>query len=87
MLVSFLTYKCFLFLPFRNFEYIYYMVLSWKWKGTDREMKVRFRAMEEKRDACILGLIDGFLESAMQLLLQLYLAFYHKLPATYLRGK
>jgi hypothetical protein len=45
------------------------MVLSWKWKGTDREMKVRFRAMEEKRDACILGLIDGFLESAMQLLL------------------
>ncbi|CAG2240661.1 unnamed protein product [Mytilus edulis] len=70
---------------FRNLEYMYYMVLSWKWKGTDLETRVRLRAMEEKRDACILGLVDGFLESAMQLLLQLYLAFHHNLPATFLR--
>lgn len=71
---------------FRNIEYMYYMVLSWKLKGTDREMRARFRAMEEKRDTCILGLVDGFLESAMQLLLQLYLAFYHSLPASFLRS-
>lgn len=70
---------------FRNMEYMYYMVLSWKLKGTDKEIKMRLRAMEEKRDACILGLIDGFMESAMQLLLQLYLSFYHRLPATFLR--
>lgn len=66
---------------------MYYMILSWRLKGTDREMRARFRAMEEKRDTCILGLVDGFLESAMQLLLQLYLAFYHSLPASFLRSK
>ncbi|KAK3093112.1 hypothetical protein FSP39_011207 [Pinctada imbricata] len=41
---------------------------------------LRKTATAEKRDAAILGLIDGFMESALQLMLQLYLTVSLNLP-------
>ena len=48
--------------------------------------RMRLTATAEKRDAAILGLIDGFMESALQLLLQLYLTVQYSLPLTFPRG-
>lgn len=66
-----------LFSRFRQGEYIYCVAhslrLEKKGKATEARA-LRKRATEEKRDATILGLIDGFLESALQLLLQIFIA-------------
>ncbi|KAK3090755.1 hypothetical protein FSP39_014354 [Pinctada imbricata] len=45
-----------------------------------KDRNLRNRAISEKRDTAMLGLIDGFLESALQLVLQLYLAMLLSLP-------
>ena len=63
----------------RQGEYIYYASHSIRLEkqGEDHRTeahRLRKRAIEEKRDSTILGLIDGFLESALQLLLQIYIA-------------
>ena len=48
--------------------------------------QLRRTAAAEKRDAAILGLIDGFMESALQLSLQLYLSIRFNLPLNFARG-
>ncbi|XP_061172140.1 XK-related protein 6-like [Saccostrea echinata] len=61
----------------RQGEYIYYVAHSLRLEKhgkNDKACTLRKRATEEKRDATILGLIDGFLESALQLLLQIFIA-------------
>ncbi|XP_033737429.1 uncharacterized protein LOC117325372 [Pecten maximus] len=58
---------------FRLAEYIYNMHQGWKSKRKD-EGRIK-RAEVELRDASILGLIEGYLETSLKLLLQLYLRF------------
>ncbi|KAK3092094.1 hypothetical protein FSP39_025121 [Pinctada imbricata] len=84
---------------FRQIEYIYCILHSFRLQRCIRntededqrknlrikEENLRHRAVNEKRDAAMLGLIDGFLESALQLLLQLYLTIYLSLPLTFAR--
>jgi len=48
--------------------------------------EISLKAIEQKRDAVILGLMDGFLESALQLMLQLTLAICLNLEMDVLRG-
>lgn len=62
----------------RQAEYIYNashsIRLERKPGNSEEAQRLRKRATEEKRDATILGLIDGFLESALQLILQIFIA-------------
>lgn len=62
----------------RQAEYIYNASHSIRLERTKENKaeahRLRKRATEEKRDATILGLIDGFLESALQLILQIFIA-------------
>lgn len=66
------------FVYFRQAEYIYnasHSIRMERDKGNSAKAhRLRKRATEEKRDATILGLIDGFLESALQLILQIFIA-------------
>ncbi|XP_059151770.1 XK-related protein 6-like [Physella acuta] len=59
----------------RNVEYLYYGYNSQNKKLSTRERK-RFQRlmMYEDVDSCLLGLFESFLESAPQLILQLYIA-------------
>ena len=56
-----------------------------KRKESDLE-RWRIAAVAEKRDAAILDLIEGFMESALQLILQLYLCIQLSLPLSFARG-
>lgn len=62
----------------RQAEYIYNASHSIRMErdkeNSAKAHRLRKRATEEKRDATILGLIDGFLESALQLILQIFIA-------------
>lgn len=62
----------------RQAEYIYNASHSIRMERKNENSaeadRLRKRATEEKRDATILGLIDGFLESALQLILQIFIA-------------
>lgn len=64
------------FVYFRQAEYIYNASHSIRMEKENsvKAQRLRKRATEEKRDATILGLIDGFLESALQLILQIFIA-------------
>lgn len=64
------------FVYFRQAEYIYNSSHSIRMEkeNSAKAQRLRKRATEEKRDATILGLIDGFLESALQLILQIFIA-------------
>lgn len=50
-----------------------------------RELKKK--ALEHKHDSAVLGLVDGFLESALQLLLQLYFSLSRQIHMDFGRGK
>lgn len=58
---------------YRIVEFLYHMNHTWKEKDEIKRKDISHKAIQQKRDAAILGLVDGFLESALQLLLQLYL--------------
>ncbi|XP_060077509.1 XK-related protein 6-like [Ylistrum balloti] len=58
---------------YRMMEFVYHMFQTWKEKDKEKVKEISHKAIEQKRDAAILGLVDGFLESTLQLLLQLYL--------------
>ncbi|XP_033737428.1 XK-related protein 6-like [Pecten maximus] len=58
---------------YRMLEFIYRIYCTWKEQDEEKRKDISHKAIEQKRDAAILSLVDGFLESTFQLLLQLFL--------------
>ena len=58
----------------------------YKTKDEEKRKRISLRAIHQKSDAAILGLLDGFLESALQFLLQLFLSMNRELEMDWLRG-
>ncbi|OWF45372.1 XK-related protein 6 [Mizuhopecten yessoensis] len=70
---------------YRMVEFIYHITRTWKEQDPEKVKDISLKAIEQKRDAAILGLVDGFLESTLQLLLQLYLTVRAYVPLDELR--
>lgn len=72
---------------FRSFVFIVYVIRSWctPVEQTRKLHILKKKALEQKHDAAILGLVDGFLESSSQVLLQLYVSISYRKKMDFLR--
>lgn len=70
---------------YRSVETLYLMAKGWR-AHESRKKHLRIKTINHMQDAAILELFDGFLESALQLVLQLYLTLSVPIKLDLIRG-